>query len=420
VGTLDRNVIINDLKGDYHSVKRSDIVYKHMRDPALLRYYYRVKMLPFTSKLELTGSSPTDLFIGRFGYPYVNIGPLVPPEFGDTTILSTPERWHSMSIEDIVNMRSKLVRGLHRTKVQNVEHGRVEELVRDLALAERPAEAEISFASKPFVKLTLKDEVEPFGPSAKIRKFDLYNMHADKGIERLYSDTDALSKIAMTELYNRGIPVSKIQRGLSAGLFGIGTKRRFVPTRWSITAVDDTLSKANLEEVKAYEPVDAIHAYYNVALDNRWLIFLIPGNWQYESIEAWYPKTVWNENGVDISIFGSYEQYTGRKTYAEIGGCYYSGRLAITEKLQMLKRQAVALILREVHEGYLMPVGVWNVREHVRETLQTEPQIMYSTNEMFDCIRSRLEIKSKDWIANSRVLRDLVSQKRMREYLTIK
>ena len=60
------------------------------------------------------------------------------------------------------------------------------------------------------------------------------------------------------------------------------------------------------------------------------------------------------------------------------------------------------------------------MREHVRETLQTEPQIMYSTNEMFDCIRSRLEIKSKDWIANSRVLRDLVSQKRMREYLTIK
>ena len=96
---------------------------------------------------------------------------------------------------------------------------------------------------------------------------------------------------------------------------------------------------------------------------------------------------MWNENGIDISIFGSYEQYTGRKTYAEIGGCYYSGRLAITEKLQMLKRQAVALILREVHEGYLMPVGVWNVREHVRETLEKEPQIMHTTNEMFDCIK---------------------------------
>jgi DNA repair protein NreA len=413
---LDRHAIISELDDQSPSVKRSDVVYKHMRDPALLRYYYRVKMMPFTNKLELTGSSPTDLFIGRFGYPYVNIGPLVPPEFGDTTILSTPERWHNMSIEDIVNMRSKLVRGLHRTKVQNVERGKMEELVRDLALAERPAEAEISFSGKPFVKMTMKDEVEPFGPSAKMKKFDLYNMKADKGVEKLYSDTDALSKTAMVELYNKGIPISKIQRGLSAGLFGIGTKRKFVPTRWSITAVDDTLSKNNLEEVKSYEPVDAIHAYFNNALDNRWLIFFIPGNWQYESIEAWYPKTVWNEDGVNISIYGSYEQYGGRKTYAEIGGCYYSGRLAITEKMQMIKKQAVALILREVHDGYIMPVGVWNVREHVRETLQKDPMILHSTSEMFELAQSKLDIKIKDWVKNSVILRDMLQQRRINEY----
>ena len=419
-GNLNRDAIISELDGNYPGVKRSDIVYKHMRDPALLRYYYRLKMMPLTSKMELVGSSPTDLFIGRFGYPYVNIGPLVPPEFGDTTILSTPERWLNMNIDDIVNMRSKLVRGLYRTKVQNVEHGRMEELVRDLALAEKSAEAEITFANKPFVKMTLKDEVEPFGPSAKMKKFDLYNMKAEKKVEKLYSDTDAKSKTAMIELYDKGIPISKIQRGLSAGLFGLGTRRKFVPTRWSITAVDDTISKNNLEEVKSYDPLDSIHAYYNNALDNRWLIFLIPGNWQYESIEAWYPKTVWNEDGINISIFGSYEQYTGRKTYAEIGGCYYSGRLAITEKLQMLKKQAVALILREVHDGYIMPVGVWNVREHVRETLQTKPMELHSTREMFEYVKSKLDIKISDWINNSVILKDIISQRRMMDYLSIK
>ena len=414
---MDRSAIISELDGNYPGVKRSDIVYRHMRDPALLRYYYRVKMMPLTSRIDLTGSSPTDLFIGRFGYPYVNIGPLVPPEFGDTSILSMPERWRNFGIDDIVDMRSKLVRGLYRTKITNVEHGKMEEQVRDLALAETPAEAEISFKSKPYVKMTLKDEVEPFGPSATLKNFNLYNVRSDRKVERLYSDTDALSKTAMIELYDKGIPVSKIQRGLSAGLFGIGAKRRFVPTRWSITAVDDTLSKNNLEEVKSFEPVDAIHAYFNNALDNRWLIFLIPGNWQYESIEAWYPKTVWNEDGINISIFGSYEPYTGRKTYAEIGGCYYSGRLAITEKMQMAKRQAVALILREVHDGYIMPVGVWNVREHVRETLEKEPHVLYSTAAMFGLIRSKLEIPVKTWIENSRILSDIMSQRRMMDYV---
>jgi DNA repair protein NreA len=415
-GNLDRDAIINELSGNYPNVKRSDIVYKHMKDPALLRYYYRIKMLPVTSSTEMVGSSPTDLFIGRFGYPYVNIGPLVPPEFGDTTILSTPERWRYMQIDDIVNMRSKLVRGLHRTKVQNVEGGKIEQFIRDLALAERPAEAEISFASRPFIKMTMKDEVEPFGPSAQMKKLDVYNIHADRKVEKLYSDTDALSKTAMIELYEDGIPVSKIQRGLSAGLFGLATKRRYVPTRWSITAVDDTLSKNNLEELKAYDPVDAIYAYYHVALDNRWLVIFIPGNWQYESIEAFYPHTVWNENGIDVSIFGSYEPYTGRKTYAEMGGCYYSGRLAITEKMRLLKKQGVALILREVHEGYIMPVGVWNVREHVRETLESKPVILHSTSEMFNYIASKMEIKINDWIKNSTILKNMLQQKRISDY----
>lgn len=398
------------------NVKRSDIVYRHMRDPALLRYYYRLKMMPMTSKLEIVGSCPTDLFVGRYGYPYVNIGPLLPPEFGDTSILGTPERWVHMSIEDIVGMRSKLVRGMHMTKVSNVEKGRFEELVRDLALAERPAEADATFSEKPSVRLNLRDEVQPFGPSAWLKNLDVYNVKADTKVENMYSDFDATAKTSMVELYNKGIPVSKIQRGLSAGLFGLKSNRKFVPTRWSITAVDDTLSKVNLEEVKSYDPIDAIHAYYNNALDNRWLIFLIPGSWQYESIEAWWPKTIWNENGVDISIFSSNEGYYGRKTYAEIGGCYYSGRLAITEKLQMLKKQAIALILREVHDGYVMPVGVWNVREHVRQTLQCEPLVMHSMEDMMEYIKSRLDISAAGWIRNSRILKDLISQRRLYEY----
>jgi hypothetical protein len=59
------------------------------------------------------------------------------------------------------------------------------------------------------------------------------------------------------------------------------------------------------------------------------------------------------------------------------------------------------------------------VREHVRETLEKEPQILHSTNEMFDCIKSKLEIGRNDWIRNSVILRNLISQKRINEYARI-
>lgn len=399
------------------SVKRSDIVYRHMRDPAMLRYYYKVKTVASIESLELAGSSPTDLFIGRFGYPKVSIGPLIPPEFGDTSILATPERWVGSSIEDIVDFRARLVRGMHTSNVHDVENGRVEERVRDLALAEKPTVGELGMKGRPFVKLEMRDEVQPYGPSVEMRSFELDNIKADRKVERLYMDTDAKSTTALTELYHDEVNVSKLQMALSAGLFGVKGNRKFVPTRWSITAVDDTLSKANREEVKGYESVDAVYAYYSVALDNRWIILLIPGSWEYESIEAFFPGTVWNEDGRNVSIFGSYEGWKGRKTYAEMGGCYYSGRLAVTEKLLEMKRQARALILREAHPGYIMPVGVWNVREHVRDTLRREPRVMHSLAEMMVFIAGRMDIRNNDWIANSTLLKKLISQKGLAEYV---
>src|SRR5208337_4032297 len=51
---------------------------------------------------QISGSSPPGVFVGRYGYPKVSIGPMVPPEFGDTTILDTPERWLGRPIETIV------------------------------------------------------------------------------------------------------------------------------------------------------------------------------------------------------------------------------------------------------------------------------------------------------------------------------
>ncbi len=398
-------------------VKRSDIAYAHMRDPKLLRYYYKAKTVSMLGGSDIEVSSPTDLFIGRYGYPKVFIGPMMPPQFGDTSLLGAPERWTDLSMEQIVDFRMRLVRGMHLSNVHDVEKGRYEEYVRDLALAEKPADAEMRFKGKPYVRMELRDEVQPYGPTVKMDDFKLYNFYADRKVESLYTDIDAKATTAVVELYKRGVPVSKIQKGLSAGLFGIEKNRRFVPTRWSITAVDDTIGKDNLRTVKHSDTLDATYLYYNDSLDNRWFILMMPGSWQYESIEAWYPGTVWNEDGKNVSIFGSYEGYTGRKTYAEIGGCYYAARLAVSEKLIRRGKQAMVLILRECHPGYTMPVGVWNVREHVREALRKDPIVMNSPDEAFGYMSKLLDIPVKAWIKNSHMLKDMLTQRRISQYV---
>jgi DNA repair protein NreA len=163
--------------------------------------------------------------------------------------------------------------------------------------------------------------------------------------------------------------------------------------------------------VKQYESIKTPVVYETIGLDNRWLVFMFPGAWSYELIEAWYPNTTWNMESKDIAIYSSSELFNGRKGYAEIGGCYYAARLAVTERLEELKAQARVVILRETHPGYIMPVGVWNVREHVRAALRNPPTAFDSTRDALDYVAGKMTIPLSAWIRNSTVLRYVLHQR---------
>lgn len=394
-------------------IGRSGTVYLNMKDPAFLKRYYRFKTIEMVKGNEIYGSSPPDIFVGRVGYPNVYIGPLVPPRVGDTSVMGTPELWADKSIPEIVEYRSLLIRGLHLTRVDKVDNGKIEELTKEIAIADKYAEVSMKLSHSPSQRMSFSEYSQPFGPSAPLDRMQVGNMRADRRLESAYLDTDMGAKAATVELYEKGVPVSKIQKAFSAGVLGRKQSRRFVPTRWSITATDDTLSKYLLASVKSHPEIDSVRIYENYSLDNRWIIIMLPGSWEYESMEAWYPNTTWNASGKEIEIGASYEPFVGRKTYAEIGGCYYAARLAVSEHLEKLGRQAKVLILREVHPGYIMPVGVWNVREHVREALKREPTVLSGLGDALSYASKKLEIPVNTWIKNSTLLKRLIYQRRL-------
>ncbi len=387
------------------------------RCPVMVKYYSRMKSQSLTDRTDISGSSPPGVFVGRFGYPKVDIGPLVPPFHGETSEMDLPELWLGKSIDEIVDFRTQLIRGKYTVKVDQVNTSdRIIDHTRDMALSREPAEVEIFLTKRPSGKIALSDSVQPYGPSAPLKKLDLGTLKIDRRMDRAYSDTDLKSVEAILDLYEHGTYVTKIQRALSVGAFGLGENRKFVPTRWSITAVDDTIGKNLREEVKKYPPIDEYRLYETWGLDNRWEVLLLPRTWIYELVEAWYPETAWNPFGKDIAIISSHEHYEGRKKYAEIGGCFYAARLAVCEKLRNERRQAGAVILRETHPGYIMPVGVWNVRENVRNALRQEPKKFHTLKDALFYISTRLDIKMDIWMKNSEVLKDCMYQTRLEDY----
>jgi len=387
------------------------------RCPVIVKFHSKAKIKPKIDKLRIGGSSPPSVFIGRIGYPKVSIGPMIPPIMGDTSIIDTPELWLNKSIDDIVDFRSMLIRGKHTVDVYDVEsQNKIIEHTKELALSKNSVYTDAIFTKKPYGRIAFFDEVQPHGPSAPIKKIDISNPKYEQNIEKAYYDTDLKAKDAVVNIYKSGVNVSKIQRAFSVGAFGVKKYRRFVPTRWSITAVDSTLGLNLLKKTKTYPWINEFRVYYHNQFDNRWAILMMPSEWQYELIEAWYPNTTWNPYGRTISLFNSYEFYKGRTTYAEIGGCYYAARLAVNELLIKERRQAGAVILREAHPGYIMPIGVWNVRESVRKALKEKYRKFDTLDKALIFISQKMDIPLQRWIKNSAILKNQLYQKRLEDF----
>jgi hypothetical protein len=388
------------------------------RCPILVKAEAIYKVKPLISSTQFSGSSPPGVFVGNLGYPKVSIGPLVPPISGSTEIFDLPEGWLGKSFDDIVGYRYKLIRGRSRVDIHEARSpGRLLSTLQELAMSPRHVDAELVLERRPDERLILSDESQPFGPSAPLKQFKPESISTDKRIERVYYDKDLKASEAVFALFKDGVEVSRLQKAFSLGMFGLTGKRKIVPTRWSITAIDSSVSLQIIEQIKHHETISKFRVFYFANLDNRFAIILAPELWRYEMLEAWFPNTTWNINEQEPAIEGDFETYFGSTTYARIHGSYYAARLAIAEHLHSIRRQASALVLREIHPGYILPVGVWNIRETVRAALVRKPSQHETVKEALAAALSTLSIREQGWKKKSRMLKEWSMQSRLKDYI---
>lgn len=354
---------------------------------------------------KLDGTSPPSVFIGKSGYPKVYVGPMLTPEHGDTSVLDTPEAWipQQKSQDEIIRFRLDLVRGKHRVGIKDLDNRLVQSL-QEISLAKSSVDSEAQFRYRPR-GFEFNEEHTPFGPSAPLEKFDIGNVKWEHNLERSFYDTDLRAAEAVNSLYHDGVLFSQIQKAFSTGTMGLGKNRRLVPTRWSITAVDSTLASNLYSEVIYNEIIDRYLVFEFSSLNNFYAVILTPTPWQYEWIEAFL-----NVMGEGNAIFGDYEFYKPKKEYSSVGGCYYSCKFAVLEALSRMGKQAGAIVLREAYEGYV-PLGVFNVRENVRNALQQPPIEFDSMRSALGHISTKLRLPLSRFMDQSTVMRDLLQHR---------
>jgi len=352
---------------------------------------------------KMDGSSPPSVFVGKSGYPKVYIGPMLTPTHGDSSLLDRPEAWipGKRSQEDIIRFRLDLVRGKQRVGIKDLENRLVGKL-QEVSLASSSVASEAQFRSKPR-GITFNEEHQPFGPSAMLDCFSIGNVRWDQHLEYVYYDSDLKAADGAFELYKDGVLVSQIQKAFSVGTMGVGKNRKLVPTRWSITAVDSALANALYDEVKYYEAIDNYKVYEFSSLNNYYVVILTPTPWMYEWLEAFIHVL-----GREELIFSDHEGTKGKSEYSSVGGCYYSCKFGILEALARMKRQAGAIVLREAYEGYV-PLGVYNVRENVRNAMTQVPKEFGSMRGALGYVSTKLRLPISRFIKQGVLIKELLS-----------
>ena len=236
---------------------------------------------------EFSGSSPPEIFIGEWDYPNVYAGILSPQEFGETKILSSPELWHEkrLSIPEILSNRQKLIYGRAKTDIYESKNKYLSS-VQEVAMTHKSITTEFKL-KRPIVNHQENDKKVPLiskaGEVDSVRLEE--NAPVKPKVDYLVSDSNIKSKDAIIELDNSNIDTSTIIKILSAGLLGLKSRRKLVPTKWSITAVDDSLSKERLKKIRSYQEISEIMLFNSEYLGNHYEFLLLPGRYSFEVIE---------------------------------------------------------------------------------------------------------------------------------------
>jgi len=323
---------------------------------------------------DFSGVSPS-IFVGRHGYPHINLGFL---SAHDDDHQDDAPFWkrEKLNIPQILGKRLSLLNADARTGVKDVSSTLVEQ-AQEVALSVKPVDTEVSLSKIPALTFHDNGEAAPYGPRANLQKVRLTSESKIKtNVQRIVDDTDLKASEALHLLSHKN-DEHFLAKALSVG--SLGVDRKLVPTRWSITAVDDTLSKQQLESIRTFDtaPICAFQGNY---LGNYCLVLFLDGVWSYELFEMHQQSEGYTTD---------HEFLNGRTAYAEqCAGGYYASRLAVTEYCFDKKQQGTVVVLRMITDEYDTPLGVWVFREAMRNAMMSTPLVFNDTKLLLSYARA--------------------------------
>lgn len=387
------------------------------RCPILERFHAQTLAATRIQGRELGGLTPPGVVVGEHGYPKVRVYYAIPltRDPADAAYREAPREWASRRepLRRIIELRASTPTAAFEAQATNPWRLYESELT-PAALSLRPVDSEARLARPPVPRLRFDGITKPVGPTAPAERIAVTGSPSlPRKLESLIWD-DAKAVDAVRELYSSGVDVYTIQRAMSLGALGSLKRRRLVPTRWAITAVDDIIAGILRERLRGRPWIEGVEVYRAEYLGNRFTIILHPGPGRFEWVEAWHPRGLWTGTARDPMVWRVAEDDRGRAT--AVDGGFSAARTAVLEALARRGRRADVVIIREITPAYYAPVGNWHIREAVRIAMEGDPLRMDSLEDAVAYALSLLEADPRKVASKSPILRG-VRQARITDYM---
>jgi hypothetical protein len=303
---------------------------------------------------EVFGSSPPAAVVGEYGWPQVAVYIGEPPDvFGEEAKrYEDPGLLWGLPLEEIARLRSYVTFGVKRAETP-WELGELPYV----AVSARPVDVEMRLAKPPAPQVRFDLREKPMGPRAPLERARVVeNPVVPRQLDRLIAE-DVAAGEAVVELYSKGVDLYIIQRAFALGLLGARHRRRLVPSRWGITAVDVAVGDWLASRVRDLPEVPQTLYGYGEYLDNRYLVAVVPGPLRFAYRERW-------QSGGGVAEILVREDVRGVRSTMD--GGFEAARVAVLEKLASMGRRGTVGIVRWIGEGYYVSVGNWQIRETLR------------------------------------------------------
>jgi len=370
-----------------------------------LEFYKQIKLyqktLKPTKEIEGIGSAP---IVGEKNYPQLKIHNVSTEDKNNSFFKSS--NIVKQDYKDIFKTKAKNILGSTQESHIKKTTQRINEEIVNIYKSKTEIEFNSKFENELKFNKILTNKVSGImGTKNELQSLEAtQNTTTSKQIEK-YSEGDTKAKEAIIRLYEKGTNEHQIIHLLALGVFGIQINKKLVPSRWAITAYDQTIEKYLHKKIIKYNAINKFEVYYYKNKSDTHINILLPDTYHGEHFEDW--------EGITKPDYFNNDNKLSTSEPNNAGG-YFATKIALNEFLDKRKKQSAAIMIRVIRK-YDVPLGVVFVRECVRESFKNKVFETNNFKELQEYIKEKFPVHYPH-LMNSKVLKEQKRQTKLNKF----